>query len=134
MVQTEGRKHWTIYAPSDEESWPLESSGNFTPEEMEKREGNLVFDGWLKAGDVLYLPRGFIHCAKTDSKHDSLHITISVAQHHTYSNLLERVSNKLLVAKTAEITQLRRNLPVDLLDICGVANSSYENDACFQKW
>ncbi|KAI6190333.1 Bifunctional lysine-specific demethylase and histidyl-hydroxylase [Aphelenchoides bicaudatus] len=130
LIQTEGQKHWKVYAPSDEEQWPLESSGNFTPEEMEERQENLVFDGVLKAGDVLYLPRGFIHCAKTDSKHDSLHVTISVAQKHSYSNLLENVVTKLLEAKIEEIPQLRKSLPPDVLDICGVSDSTYENDNC----
>jgi lysine-specific demethylase/histidyl-hydroxylase NO66 len=133
LLQTEGRKHWKVYAPSDEDQWPLESSHNFTLEEMEERKDNLVFDGWLNAGDVLYLPRGFIHCANTDSKHDSLHITISVGQNHSYCNLIEKVTNKLLEAKTAEIAQLRRNLPVNLLDMCGVAYSTYENDSAFPK-
>jgi lysine-specific demethylase/histidyl-hydroxylase NO66 len=100
---------------------------------MEERRDNLVFEGWLKAGDILYLPRGFIHCAKTDSRHDSLHVTISVAQTHTYSNLLEKVVNKLVEAKTDEIPQVRRSLPINLLDICGVANSTYENDNCMSR-
>lgn len=122
-----------MYAPSNDDLWPLESSGNFTVEEMAEREDNLVFEGWLKAGDVLYLPRGFIHCAKTDSKHDSLHVTISCSQQHTYSNLLEKVVGKLVESKTDEIPQLRRNLPIDLLDICGVADTTYENDNCLPR-
>jgi len=134
IVQTEGQKHWKVYAPFDsDELWPLESSHNFSLEEMKTREDNLVFDGVLKAGDILYLPRGFIHCAKTSSKHDSLHVTISVSQNHAYCNLLEKVTNKLFEAKTDEIAQLRKNLPINLLDIQGVANTNYENDACFDK-
>jgi lysine-specific demethylase/histidyl-hydroxylase NO66 len=133
LVQTCGRKHWKVYAPSNDDLWPLESSHNFSLEEMEERKDNLVFDGWLETGDILYLPRGFIHCASTDSKYHSLHVTISVTQNHSYCNLLEKVTSKLLEAKTAEIPQLRRNLPIDLLDIVGVANSEYDNEAGFQK-
>jgi lysine-specific demethylase/histidyl-hydroxylase NO66 len=128
MIQTEGQKFWKVWAPPNSEgTWPLESSGNFTLEEMEDREDDLVFSGWLKAGDVLYLPRGFIHCAKTNSKHDSLHVTISVAQNHNYSELLEKLTSKLLESKTIEIAQLRKNLPVNLLEICGVSHFNPES-------
>lgn len=125
LLQTEGRKHWKVYAPSDKDQRPLE--------EMEEPKDNLVFDGWLNAGDLLYLPRGFIHCAHTDSKHDSLHVTTSAGQSHAYCNLIEKVTSKLLEAETAEIAQLRRSLPVDLLDMAGVAYTTYENDSTFPK-
>ncbi|KAI6205402.1 hypothetical protein M3Y94_00788100 [Aphelenchoides besseyi] len=133
MIQTAGRKHWTIYAPLNDDQWPMESSGNFTQEEMAERADQIVFSGWLETGDILYLPRGFIHCAKTDTVHDSLHVTISVAQKHSISDLLLAVTNKMLQAKIEGIPQLRRNLPVDLLSICGVADIQYESEDQFLK-
>ncbi|KAI6186315.1 Bifunctional lysine-specific demethylase and histidyl-hydroxylase [Aphelenchoides besseyi] len=133
MIQTAGRKHWTIYAPLNDDQWPMESSGNFTQEEMAERADQIVFDGWLESGDMLYLPRGYIHCAKTDTVHDSLHVTISVAQKHSISDLLLAVTNKMLQSKIEGIPQLRRNLPVDLLSICGVAEIQYESEDQFLK-
>jgi len=60
MLQVEGRKHWKIYAPRDlDETLPLESSRNFTDKDFANFKP--IFDGWLEQGDILYVPRGFIH-------------------------------------------------------------------------
>jgi lysine-specific demethylase/histidyl-hydroxylase NO66 len=57
ILQTEGRKHWKVFVP--EELHPLESSGNFTDSDFDGQVP--VFNGWLDQGDILYIPRGFIH-------------------------------------------------------------------------
>lgn len=60
LVQTEGQKYWKIYAPlSDFEKLPMESSENLTQEYVNLL--NVVFQGYLYAGDLLYMPRGYIH-------------------------------------------------------------------------
>ncbi|CAD5232360.1 unnamed protein product [Bursaphelenchus xylophilus] len=134
LIQTEGRKHWKVYGPSDtDEIWPLESSHNFSKEEMEARKGTLVFDGWLETGDVLYMPRGYIHCATADKNQDSLHVTISLAQNFTYSELMKEAMDRLVEAQTLSIPQVRKNLPINLAEICGVADSNYDNEDQVEK-
>ncbi|CAD5223404.1 unnamed protein product [Bursaphelenchus okinawaensis] len=134
LIQTAGRKHWKIYGPSDtDEIWPLESSGNFTAEEMTEREDTLVFDGWLEAGDILYLPRGYIHCATADKNVDSLHVTISLAQNFTYAEMMKEMATRLVESQTAMIPQVRKNLPINLAEICGVANINYDNEEQMEK-
>ena len=60
LLQVEGRKYWKVYAPeSDSDELPRESSGNFTEADMRGRKP--TFEGWLESGDLLYIPRGFIH-------------------------------------------------------------------------
>lgn len=45
----------------------------------------------LEEGDVLYLPRGYIHQACTQDSNHSLHITVSVYQCNAWIDLLEKV-------------------------------------------
>jgi bifunctional lysine-specific demethylase and histidyl-hydroxylase NO66 len=71
-LQVAGEKRWLVYAPvfplplKDQRYRP----GPGTP-------GEPVLDVTLRAGDTLYLPRGWLHEART-SDSDSLHITIGV--------------------------------------------------------
>uniref|UniRef100_A0A0K0DBN2 Bifunctional lysine-specific demethylase and histidyl-hydroxylase n=1 Tax=Angiostrongylus cantonensis TaxID=6313 RepID=A0A0K0DBN2_ANGCA len=60
LLQLEGRKYWKVYAPdSVSDELPRESSGNFTDGDLKNRKP--TFEGWIDAGDLLYIPRGFIH-------------------------------------------------------------------------
>ncbi len=71
-LQVAGEKRWLVYEPALE--LPLKSqryrSALGAP-------GEPVLDVKLRAGDTLYLPRGWLHQALT-SENDSLHITVGV--------------------------------------------------------
>jgi hypothetical protein len=71
-LQVAGEKRWLVYEPALE--LPLKSqryrSALGAP-------GEPVLDVTLRAGDTLYLPRGWLHQALT-SDSDSLHITVGV--------------------------------------------------------
>ena len=43
----------------------------------------------LEPGDVLYLPRGFIHSAVTEGSQNSLHLTLSCHRANSWADLLE---------------------------------------------
>ncbi len=58
-----------------EETLPRESSRDFTEEEM--KDVDAVIDIELGPGDLLYMPRGWIHQANTcRGDHHSLHLTV----------------------------------------------------------
>ena len=58
VLQLEGKKHWRVYSPRNEnESFPIFSSRNFSESEI----GSPIIDCILDEGDFLYFPRGFIH-------------------------------------------------------------------------
>uniref|UniRef100_A0A915DGW4 Bifunctional lysine-specific demethylase and histidyl-hydroxylase n=1 Tax=Ditylenchus dipsaci TaxID=166011 RepID=A0A915DGW4_9BILA len=110
IVQTEGRKHWKVFAPENQnESLPMASSGNFTDADFEGKQA--VFDDWLEEGDLLYIPRGFVHQAKTDAKVHSHHVTVSVCRNFTFSNLLETGLAQYLQNMLESDRQLRTSLP-----------------------
>jgi len=71
-LQVSGEKRWLVYEPA----WELPLKDQRYKEEM-GRPGEPVLDVTLAPGDMLYLPRGWLHAAKT-SDADSLHLTIGV--------------------------------------------------------
>jgi hypothetical protein len=73
-LQVTGEKRWLIYDPVFE--LPLKNQ-RYKAETMGE-PGAPVLDVTLRAGDTLYLPRGWLHEAKT-SETDSLHITVGVS-------------------------------------------------------
>jgi JmjC domain len=72
VLQMSGRKRWLVYEPVLE--LPLKNQ-RYSPDLGEP--GEAVEDRVLSAGDMLYLPRGWLHEALT-SDTDSLHLTVGV--------------------------------------------------------
>jgi hypothetical protein len=71
-LQVAGEKRWLVYEPALE--LPLK---NQRYRSALGAPGEPVLDVTLRAGDTLYLPRGWLHQALT-SDSDSLHITVGV--------------------------------------------------------
>jgi JmjC domain len=71
-LQVEGEKRWLVYAPVLE--LPLKHQ-KYTSEMGEP--GELLMDITMRAGDTLYLPRGWLHQAMT-SDTPSLHLTVGL--------------------------------------------------------
>lgn len=72
-LQVAGEKRWLVYPPVLE--LPLRSQ-KYTPGLGEP--GEAVLDVTMRAGDTLYLPRGWLHQAMTSGA-ASLHLTVGVA-------------------------------------------------------
>ena len=101
-VQVAGEKRWLVYPPVLE--LPLRDQ-KYTKELGEP--GEPVLDVTLRAGDTLYLPRGWLHQAMTSDSH-SLHLTVGVS---TYT-WLEAL--KAALEETArEDVELRRGVSMN---------------------
>jgi Cupin superfamily protein len=72
VLQVSGEKRWLVYEPA----WELPLKHQKYSEEMGE-PGPAVEDRVLRPGDMLYLPRGWLHEALT-SETDSLHLTVGV--------------------------------------------------------
>ena len=72
IIQLHGSKSWNIFPPLSD--MPLARCER--PIRLEDLEPPLIVTE-LMAGDVLYIPRGFPHCASTGND-SSLHITLSI--------------------------------------------------------
>ena len=99
IMQIAGRKHWRVFEP------PLllpHLSQTFTPQGYVPTAPLLELD--LDPGDLLYLPRGYVHAASTAGSY-SAHVTLGI----TVFTWVELASELLLFAKN--LPEFRRALP-----------------------
>lgn len=75
VVQLDGAKRWRVWEPLERTRLPVKAARVAMPTLGEL--GTPMLDRALRAGDVLYLPRGFPHAAETVDA-ASAHLTIGV--------------------------------------------------------
>ncbi len=100
VLQIAGKKRWYINEPSITLPQPDEL---FKPDGF--RPGPLLMEIELQAGDLLYLPRGYVHSTSTSQSH-SAHVTIGI----TVCTWLDLV--RACVPSAVATAPLRRALPV----------------------
>ncbi len=106
ILQIAGQKYWKIYEP------PLKLPHRTQPSDnarLLQKPGELVMEVELQAGDVLYLPRGYVHEALT-SDSESLHITVGFTT-FTYIEILSEIMNAALKSLKQE-EAFRYSLPI----------------------
>jgi ribosomal protein L16 Arg81 hydroxylase len=99
VLQIAGQKRWRVTAP------PIRlphKSQTFKPEGF--TPGPLIAEYELEAGDLLYLPRGYVHATTTSDSH-SAHVTMGV-NIFTWADLVGE-----LVPSSALNEQFRQSLP-----------------------
>ncbi|GMH59771.1 hypothetical protein TrRE_jg3652 [Triparma retinervis] len=125
ILQQEGKKRWRVYPPLKGEVLPRKSSRDFREDEI----GKPVLDVVLGEGDLLYLPRGWIHQAVTTREDThSLHLTVSCMQDWSWSAMLEEVLPEAIKRASggagAESEELRGGMPRDFLEYMGVMHDN----------
>lgn len=73
-VQIIGAKRWKVYRPTLTLPLAFQTSRSL----KESFNGEVVFDGILRTGDILYMPRGWWHEATPIEGAPSLHIAVGV--------------------------------------------------------
>jgi ribosomal protein L16 Arg81 hydroxylase len=73
VLQIGGKKHWRVY--DSPVSLPLVAQ-KFNPQGYITRQP--LFEVVLEPGDLLYLPRGYVHAAGTTSDTFSAHVTVGI--------------------------------------------------------
>ena len=101
VLQVAGEKHWRVYEPLLE--LPLKGQ-RWSPSLGEA--GPTVTELTLRAGDTLYLPRGWLHDALT-SETDSLHVTVG-ANVHTWVDAF-----RAALSECEDDVEFRRSVPDD---------------------
>ncbi|MFI8566032.1 cupin domain-containing protein [Rhodococcus sp. NPDC078407] len=108
VVQIAGTKRWTIHAPVhvhplDNQPWSDRRSA------VEERASNVPeLDFVLEPGDVLYLPRGWIHSAQALGE-TTVHLTVGVASFNEY-DIARHALREL-----GDVAELRSPLPAGLV-------------------
>jgi len=143
ILQLEGYKRWRVYAPFNKrETLPRESSRDYTEKEMEDNMAGEEMDVVLGPGDVLYLPRGWIHQAETVSRPSgvlkmdgvkddhSLHLTVSAMQNWCWADFLEMLMPEALesAATSDKSTSLREGLPKNFVNYMGTMHQLDDDD------
>jgi ribosomal protein L16 Arg81 hydroxylase len=107
IVQTSGEKSWRIYGKAID--LPLAGQGS-SMEIKDAGHPTLAVD--LHPGEVLYIPRGWVHEAITTESH-SLHITLGVFFFTWADAILEYISHRVLTD-----TKFRESIPLWTLRSC----------------
>ena len=81
--------------------------------------GDSVLDVILEEGDVLYLPRGWVHQAVSTDGGFSTHLTVSAYQRHAWADYLGALLPKLLSRASDKERVLRSGLPRRFLEHAG---------------
>eukprot|EP00535_Pseudo-nitzschia_heimii_P011762 CAMPEP_0197197532 /NCGR_PEP_ID=MMETSP1423-20130617/32915_1 /TAXON_ID=476441 /ORGANISM="Pseudo-nitzschia heimii, Strain UNC1101" /LENGTH=609 /DNA_ID=CAMNT_0042651357 /DNA_START=116 /DNA_END=1945 /DNA_ORIENTATION=+ len=119
-LQLEGSKRWKVYEPTVK--LPRTSSEDFTSADLEDMK--LFLDVTLDEGDLLYMPRGWIHqaCTLRENNKHSLHLTVSSMQQWAWADLMEIAVPEALAAavESNSSTSLREGLPQGFLEYMGV--------------
>ncbi|KAL7454154.1 hypothetical protein ACHAWC_005784, partial [Mediolabrus comicus] len=135
ILQLEGYKRWRVYAPFNKrETLPRESSRDYTEKEVDENIGDgQEMDVVLGPGDILYLPRGWIHQAETVARpahlpknnglkdDHSLHLTVSAMQNWCWADFLEILMPEALESAITsdKSTSLREGLPKNFVNYMG---------------
>ncbi len=77
VLQVEGTKRWIIHPPVLPDPLERQQWGGRADEVAATAEGRPALDVVLQPGDALYLPRGWLHSARTE-KGRSLHLTVGI--------------------------------------------------------
>lgn len=129
-LQLEGKKRWKVYEPLNPGSvLPRFSSTDFKEEDLVGIQP--VLDVVLEAGDMLYMPRGWIHQACTlrsgaEENEHSLHLTVSTMQQWSWADLMEVVFPEAIqaAAESGASIELRQGLPRNFLDYMGAMHDN----------
>jgi len=130
-AQLIGAKHWKIFRPTIELPLP---SNNFSKKPTIGAT-EMVFDGVLQAGNMLYVPRGWTHEVAPIAGQPSLHIAAGVHSPKVLDYLKWVLNNKL----SAHIAA-RETMALNHFDECHVAEASAllsreaENSQSFQEY
>lgn len=120
ILQIEGKKRWRLYKSSNASDYlPRYPSNDFDQSEL----GEPILDTVVKAGDLLYLPRGTIHQGETVDNSHSLHITLSVYQQNSWGDFLEKLLPDALQRAIVNDGHFREGLPLDYLKYFGFVHS-----------
>ncbi len=98
ILQVAGRKHWKVYTTT--RKYPLRRD----VEPATEPPSEVLWDGLLEDGDLLYIPRGWWHVAEPLDE-PTLHLTVGV-NNPTGADLLNWLSDRLRA-----LEQVRRDLP-----------------------
>ncbi|BCJ39732.1 hypothetical protein GCM10010168_78120 [Actinoplanes ianthinogenes] len=129
VLQAEGEKRWCVHPPVLPDPLEQQPWGGHADEVAATAEGEPALDVVLHPGDALYLPRGWLHSARSQTSR-SLHLTVGIRGLTRYALVEE-----LLLAAAAD-PRLRAGLAygTDLTDPETVATELTATIDALRAW
>lgn len=113
ILQLEGKKTWKLHTPM------VELSRDYTQDLPESDIGEPFMELTLEPGDLLYLPRGTIHHAKTTGDSHSTHLTISTYQQNTWGDFMSIAVSQAIENALEDDVTVRSGLPINYTSFLG---------------
>lgn len=107
ILQVSGEKHWTVHPPVHEHPLPSQPWTQHREAIAARVDDEPVIDTVLSAGDALYLPRGWVHSARSQET-TSIHLTVGVSA-LTSLDVVSAVIDRL-----AADAEFRKSLPMGI--------------------
>ena len=107
VLQVSGEKQWTVHEPVHQHPLPSQPWTQHRDAVAARVREDPVIDTVLSAGDALYLPRGWVHSARSQET-TSIHLTIGVSA-TTHLDVVRAVVDTL-----ASDVEFRRPLPLGI--------------------
>lgn len=127
LLQMEGEKEWRLYEPLEQVDYlARHSSEDYIPEQFPTPMKTLV----LKAGDVLYMPRGMVHQGRTFPHTHSLHITFSANQMNSWADLMRTVAQYSIECLASNDVAWRETIPRALMSHVGAVFNPEFRSGC----
>ncbi|TVU61019.1 cupin [Paenarthrobacter nitroguajacolicus] len=124
VLQIEGTKRWIIHEPVHQDPLRSQPWTDRRSAVAEAAQGKAYIDTVLEPGDVLYLPRGWLHAAQAQGK-VSIHLTLGV--HNWTRHALAEHLVEVALAALCDDPEMRRSLPL------GVDGPDAEVDAVRER-
>ncbi|CAA9224920.1 MAG: Cupin 4 family protein [uncultured Arthrobacter sp.] len=109
VLQIEGTKRWIIHEPVLPDPLRDQVWTDRRAEVADAAKGEAYIDTLLEPGDVLYLPRGWLHAAQAQGE-VSIHLTLGIHSWTRYA-LAEQLAQAAL-ALLRDDPEMRRTLPL----------------------
>ncbi|WP_309124087.1 JmjC domain-containing protein [Arthrobacter sp.] len=109
VMQIEGTKRWIIHEPVHTDPLRVQPWTDRRSTVAEAAKGEAYIDTVLEQGDVLYLPRGWLHAAQAQGE-VSIHLTFGIHSWTRYA-LAEQLAQAALAA-LCDDPEMRRTLPL----------------------
>ena len=100
VLQAAGEKRWTVHDPCTSTRWPRNRGPSTATPITARIADEPVIDTVLSPGDALYLPRGWVHSARSLDT-TSIHLTIGVSA-LTHLDVVRAVVDTLAVVERVQ--------------------------------
>jgi len=129
VLQLDGCKRWRVWEPLARTLQPVRSGPKEAMPTFDEL-GEPAMDLTLRAGDCLYLPRGFPHAAETVDAASS-HLTIGVMA-PAWHQAVRHAVDEAIAARTGT---LRASIPADLTGAPDLADvAAHLDPSSMQRW